>query len=129
MTTFHRWDSGYISFTKGAPDVLLPRSESMLTSGGTCPLDTEEITNAQEKMASEGLRVLCIAMRKWEDLPEDMSPGNVETGLTLLGLTGMMDPPRQEAKEAVALCRSAGIHPGDDHRRPPHYCADYSPQT
>jgi Ca2+-transporting ATPase len=62
-------------------------------------------------MAADGLRVLCIAMRTWDALPADMSAGYVEAGLTVLGLTGMMDPPREEAKEAVALCKAAGIKP------------------
>ena len=62
-------------------------------------------------MAADGLRVLCIAMRKWDSLPDDMSAQNVEKGLTILGLTGMMDPPREEAKEAVAMCKTAGIKP------------------
>ncbi len=44
-------------------------------------------------------------------MPDDMSAENVETGLTILGLTGMMDPPREEAKEAVAMCKTAGIKP------------------
>jgi Ca2+-transporting ATPase len=62
-------------------------------------------------MAADGLRVLCMAMRKWDVLPDDMSPENMETGLTILGLTGMMDPPREEAKEAVSMCKAAGIKP------------------
>ena len=64
-----------------------------------------------ERMAADGLRVLCIAMRKWDALPVDMSAGKVETGLTVLGLIGMMDPPREEAREAVAMCKAAGIKP------------------
>ena len=68
------WEGGYMSFTKGAPIVLVPRSEGMLTSGGHGPLMRNKSDKVQEKMASEGLRVLCFAMRKWEALPEDMSP-------------------------------------------------------
>ena len=64
-----------------------------------------------ERMAADGLRVLCIAMRKWDALPDDMSAGDVETGLTVIGLAGMMDPPREEAREAVAMCKAAGIRP------------------
>ena len=62
-------------------------------------------------MAADGLRVLCIATRKWDDLPDNMSPESVETGLTILGLVGMMDPPREEVKEAVSMCKTAGIIP------------------
>ncbi len=112
MTTFHRWSDGkFISFTKGAVDVLIEKSGNILTSGGLKDIDAAEILGVSERMAAEGLRVLGIAMREWEKLPEDISPENVETGLTVLGLTGMMDPPREEAKEAVRLCKAAGIIP------------------
>ncbi len=112
MTTFHRWSDGkIISFTKGAIDVLIEKSGNILTSGGLKDIDTEKILGINEEMAADGLRVLGIAMRKWGKLPEDISPDNVETGLTVLGLTGMLDPPREEAKEAVRLCKTAGIIP------------------
>ncbi|MEW5947912.1 MAG: cation-translocating P-type ATPase [Thermodesulfobacteriota bacterium] len=118
MTTFHAVSGqetekkpGYISFTKGAIDVLLDRSRNILTSEGLRAINREEILRINEKMAADGLRVLGMAMREWDSLPEDMSPENVETGLTVLGLTGMMDPPREEAREAVALCKTAGIRP------------------
>ena len=62
-------------------------------------------------MAEDGLRVMAIAMRSWDALPADLASANVETDLVLLGLMGMMDPPREEAKQSVALCRSAGITP------------------
>ncbi|MDA8338865.1 MAG: cation-translocating P-type ATPase, partial [Nitrospiraceae bacterium] len=102
---------GVISFTKGAIDVMLEKSINVLTSDGLKPIDKEEIYRINERMAADGLRVLGIAMRRWDKIPEDMSPENVETGLTILGLVGMMDPPREEAKEAVRLCRTAGIKP------------------
>lgn len=111
MTTFHIWGSGYISFTKGATDVLLDRSDNMISGTGLVQIDSAGIQRVNEKMATNGLRVLCIAMKEWQELPEDMSPENVEAGLTLIGLAGLMDPPRDEAKEAVALCKSAGIRP------------------
>jgi Ca2+-transporting ATPase len=101
----------YISFTKGGVDVLLDRAENILTSDGLKPLNMQELHKINERMAADGLRVLCIAMRKWDSLPSDMSSENVEKGLTIIGLTGMMDPPREEAKEAVELCKTAGIKP------------------
>jgi Ca2+-transporting ATPase len=111
MTTIHRWQNGYISFTKGGVDVLLDKSSNILTSEGIKDLNRAEIENINIRMASEGLRVLCIAMRIWEKVPEDLSPENIERGLTLLGLVGMMDPPREEVFEAVRICKQAGIVP------------------
>jgi Ca2+-transporting ATPase len=92
-------------------DVLIEKSDNILTSEGLRPIDTQEIIRINERMAADGLRILCIATRKWDNLPDNMSPENVETGLTILGLVGMMDPPREEAKEAVSLCKTAGIKP------------------
>jgi Ca2+-transporting ATPase len=114
MTTFHRWKqegegSPYVSFTKGAVDVLVPRSQTVLTSAGIVALNQKEIESVNQRMAEDGLRVLCIAMKTWDELPAELSPESAETELTILGLTGMMDPPREEAREAVALCRTAGI--------------------
>ncbi len=101
----------FVSFTKGAIDVLVDKSEYILTSKELRAVDKQELDGVNERMATDGLRVLCIAMRTWDALPADMSSGNVETGLTIIGLTGMLDPPREEAGEAVALCKAAGIKP------------------
>jgi Ca2+-transporting ATPase len=112
MTTFHRgWDGKFVSFTKGAIDVLLGKAADISADGGLKAIDPGEFHRANERMSSAGLRVLGIAMRTWDALPEDMTPEKVETGLTILGLVGMMDPPREEAKEAVRLCQTAGIKP------------------
>ena len=99
----------FISFTKGAVDVLVHKADKMLTSQGMIDIDVQEILRINDKMAADGLRVLGVAMRVWETMPEDISPEHVETGLIMLGLVGMMDPPRMEAQEAVASCRTAGI--------------------
>ncbi|MEW6713753.1 MAG: calcium-translocating P-type ATPase, PMCA-type [Nitrospirota bacterium] len=114
MTTFHKQSSEkpeYISFTKGAIEVLIDKSDNILTAEGLKAIDRDEIHMVSERMAADGLRVLCIAMRRWESLPDEMSHEKTETGLTILGLTGMMDPPREEAKEAVGTCKAAGIIP------------------
>ena len=121
MTTFHGipadspfktvGEGSCVSFTKGAIDVLLDKAASLVTMGGAAPFDGAELEKVNDRMAADGLRVLGIAMRIWESLPTDMSPGHVETELTILGLLGMMDPPREEAREAVRLCRTAGIRP------------------
>ncbi len=137
MTTIHKWsgtgggngpvertdqspqspDSGtvgpfrFISFTKGAIEVLLGKTVNVMTSEGFKEVNAGEIERISESMAAGGLRVLGVAMRKWDSLPSDMSAENTETGLTIIGLIGMMDPPREEAGEAVESCKAAGIRP------------------
>ncbi|HEY5593893.1 MAG TPA: cation-translocating P-type ATPase, partial [Nitrospiria bacterium] len=112
MTTFHPWgDREVVSFTKGAIEVLIEKSDCVLTSDGLESIDAGEVSRVNEKMAADGLRVLAVAMRRWEKLPDEKTPTHVETELVLLGLVGIMDPPREEAREAIALCKSAGIRP------------------
>lgn len=115
MTSFHRLPSseggGFVSFTKGGVDVLIEKSANALTAEGLKPVDAKRLFRANERMAANGLRVLAIAMKRWDELPEAISPANAETGLTFLGLAGMADPPRPEAAEAVSLCKTAGIIP------------------
>ena len=122
MTTFHAvpgtsplaralGEVGYVSFTKGAAEVLIDKSETIVTPEGLKPIAADETYRVQEKMAAGGLRVLSVAMRKWDSLPPDPTSENVENSLAMLGLVGMMDPPREEAKEAVSMCKQAGIHP------------------
>ena len=111
MTTLHRSAHGYIAFTKGAPESVLGRCANQLTSSGEVPLSRETIALEAERIAADGLRVLAIAYRNWDALPDGEDETQIEDGLTLLGLVGLMDPPRHEAREAVSLCKSAGITP------------------
>ncbi len=111
MTTIHAWQGGYIAFTKGALEGLMERMPRQLTTDGVVPVNAAEIMDETERMAAQGLRVLVLAMRRWERLPEPITPEAVERDLTFLGLVGMMDPPRPEAGEAVHLCKTAGITP------------------
>ena len=102
MTTFHRIDGKIVSITKGAFDSVRPRC----VSG-----DLDRACEQNDLMSGEALRVITVACREWKELPERLDPETVESGLTLLGLVGMIDPPRPEAKEAVKVCRQAGIKP------------------
>jgi Ca2+-transporting ATPase len=121
MTTFHKLqgpggkpetpDPRFMSFTKGAVEVVLERSTSVLTSEGTQALDAGKLRSISDQMAAEGLRVMAIGMRGWDTIPSDLSTENTESRLVLIGLIGMMDPPREEAKNSVSLCKSAGIIP------------------
>lgn len=112
MTTFHKGLTGeLISFTKGGVEIILDRSINVLTSGGIGSIDRDEVISVSERMAADGLRVLALGMRRWVDVPQEMIPEKVEMGLIFIGLVGILDPPRAEAKEAVGLCKSAGIIP------------------
>jgi Ca2+-transporting ATPase len=107
----YRPSGKYVSFTKGAVEVLLSKSGDMRTESGLSAIDREDIRKVSEKMASDGLRVLAFGFREWNAVPGEISSGEIEKDLTFLGLVGMMDPPREEARDAVALCKSAGIRP------------------
>jgi P-type Ca2+ transporter type 2C len=110
MTTIHKDKDGkFVSFTKGAIDILLDKSSGIMTGEGLQTLDTSEIQRVNERMSSDGLRVLGIARRTWDQLPKELSPEHIEAGLVILGIVGMMDPPRDEARNAVGLCKTAGI--------------------
>jgi P-type Ca2+ transporter type 2C len=112
MTTFHTWRDGRIvSFTKGAAEVIIANSASALTKNGIKKFDEPSFDAVSDRMAQNGLRVLAIAMREWEQAPDNFEPASAEAKLTLLGLVGIMDPPREEAREAVANCLRAGIRP------------------
>ena len=112
MTTFHPWENGrVISFTKGAVEAILERSEKALAHRDREEVDHSQIREITDRIAGEGLRALGFGLRVWDEIPDPLTSEGVETGLTLIGIVGMMDPPRPEAGEAVALCRSAGIRP------------------
>ncbi|MDI1250787.1 MAG: HAD-IC family P-type ATPase, partial [Lacunisphaera sp.] len=107
-------DGKFRAFCNGAPGALLERCTSLYTGTGIRPLtapDRERLLAQTTTMAQQALRVLGSA---WRDLgttlPADISAETVERDLVFVGLTGMQDPPRPEAKDAVARCRAAGIH-------------------
>ena len=112
MTTLHQdKNKSVIAFTKGAPESVISRCNSIMGPEGTQSLNVEQIENEVHRMAHDGLRVLAIAIRQWPGLPADLSIDVIENNLILVGLAGLIDPPRSDVKEAVSLCRSAGITP------------------
>ncbi len=109
MTTLHRDGTAILAFTKGAPERVLDGCVHRLSETGIQPIDRSAVLAAATDMADRGLRVLAVAYRPLEEVPAADSLGSVESGQTLLGLVGLLDPPRTEAQEAVALCQAAGI--------------------
>ena len=108
MTTLHQDAKGITAYAKGAPEVILDSCDFVLTENGIAPLNSDGraqiLTQAQE-MAGDALRVLAVASKP------NVRPESAETGMTFLGLAGMIDPPRPEAKSAIAVCAEAGIRP------------------
>jgi len=111
MTTFHRGREGLVAYTKGAPESVLPRCASTAGAAVSLPFSQEEILARAEAMAARGLRVLAVARRSWTVVPAEPDAARIESGLEFIGLAGLIDPPRPEAQQAVALCRTAGITP------------------
>jgi magnesium-transporting ATPase (P-type) len=112
MATVHREGDGWVVFAKGAPGELLRRCASVRHGGRELPLEGKTLRLAEEandEMARAGLRVLAVASRRMAALPPGFGAEEAERGLTLLGLVGMMDPPRPEVAEAVTKCHRAGI--------------------
>jgi len=109
MTTINEPVKGKkIAFMKGAPEVVIGRCQSERTENGLSPLNEErkkDILNTASEMARSGLRVLALAGKEIEDSEE------IESGMVLYGLVGMIDPPREEAVEAVRVCANIGITP------------------
>lgn len=102
MTTIHTIDGKIVAITKGAFDMLKDRC----IRG-----DLEKASAVTGQMSAQALRVLAIACRTLDKIPEDLTSEDLEQNLTFLGLVGMIDPPREEAKQAVATCKQAGIRP------------------
>ena len=109
MATVHAADAGFLVCVKGAPESVLERCPWRLTARGPVPFDAEEALAQAERLAARGLRVLAFAERRMDRPPADIA--EAESDLTFLGLVGLMDPPREEAAQAVDECQAAGIVP------------------
>jgi len=109
LSTVHETPQGPTLFCKGAPEMVLPLCDRILTEGATPPFDSglrARVRQAQETMATQGLRVIAMAYRP---LGEQWQHTQVEENLIFAGLAGLEDPPRPEVPEALRKCREAGI--------------------
>ncbi len=112
MTTIHRIKNKYRIITKGAPDVILKRCNKYYNNGNVSILNrniVDSIENINNNMANNALRVLAVAYLDVESLPSKIESNVIEQNLVFVGLMGMIDPPREGVKEAVAICKKAGI--------------------
>lgn len=102
MTTVHQIEGKYVAIVKGAFDVMTERC----IAG-----DLHKAKQMVNEMSANALRVLAVASKEFDQLPDTPTSAELEHDLTFLGLVGMIDPPRPEAKAAVEICRKAGIKP------------------
>jgi len=102
MTSVNKIDGKIVVIVKGAFDMMAERC----IKG-----DLDKAKQITEEMSENALRVLAIAYKEIDSVPESLTSDELENELTLMGLVGMIDPPREEAKQAVATCRKAGIKP------------------
>lgn len=102
MTTVNEINGRKVVIVKGAVDVLV----SKCIKG-----NLEKAKEVAEKMSSDALRVIAVAYKEVEEISEDPPIDELENGLSFMGLVGMIDPPREEARDAVAVCKKAGIKP------------------
>ncbi|OIN90857.1 MAG: ATPase [Comamonadaceae bacterium CG1_02_60_18] len=114
MTTMHRTPDGWVAYTKGAPESVIPlcvRQQAATSTALTVPIERQAWLAQANALASQGLRVLALAQRVDTHQPPADDSAALEQDLTLIGLIGLMDPPRPQASAAVRECLQAGITP------------------
>ncbi len=111
MSTIHKTETGFISFTKGAPESVIKQCIKNEYGPQNADIDAQNLLNKVNELSSQGYRVLALAMRKFEVLPENSALESIESDLTFLGLIAITDPIRSEVPAAVQNCISAGITP------------------
>ena len=115
MTTIHNYkNNSKIIITKGAPDYLLSICSFYLYGDDILPITKavrEEIQQKNNDLAKNALRVIGVAYKTLQRLPDRLTSENIECSLVFCGLIGMIDPPRPEAVKSVAICKKAGIRP------------------
>ena len=109
MATLARSDGKGILYIKGAPDKLLAMAGEELSADGPVPLEKARWEEAIAELAAEGMRVLGAAVKYTSADNATLAHEDLQQGVVFLGLCGIVDPPREEAMEAVAACRAAGI--------------------
>jgi magnesium-transporting ATPase (P-type) len=110
MATLHHDHAGHaLVFVKGAPERVIGMCSRQRANGQEQPIDSAFWSGKIEQLAAEGFRVLALATRPMESGTRELSFADVEAELILIGLAGIMDPPRDEAIRAVASCHAAGI--------------------
>ncbi len=108
MGTLHKDEEKNIVYVKGSPETILEMCQNQLTDEGIEPLQNEDILRKANEMAGEALRLLGMAYKTVPESKTSLEPADMRE-LTFLGLQGMIDPPREEAIEAVGKCKTAGI--------------------
>ena len=111
MSTLHRDGGEILMLVKGAPEGLLPLCADQLGASGTVPIDQAALQAEADRLAAQGLRVLAFALKRLPAVPDALDAAALESGLNFIGLAGLIDPPRPEAAESVAACKTAGIIP------------------
>lgn len=112
MTIIRQSDNKYIAYVKGAPDILLNNCSRIEDNGKSRNIndnDRQNVLKANSDLANQAMRVLAVSYREFDSKPDNFDAELIERELTFLGLIAMIDPPREEVKEAIEKCKTAGI--------------------